>query len=101
MRERMLGVSLYQGFDEGGFSNTWRANDSNDGGRRFRRESIDERNMKAFLFDLNLSSETGQQRQIDKSIHRESEPLSFEVCRDVHMRMLWDFYLSDFSIASV
>ncbi len=50
----MLGITLDQGFDEGGFADAWRSNDSNDDGRRLFREAVDEGHMEALFFDLTL-----------------------------------------------
>ena len=72
----MLGVALDQGFDEGGFSNleaqsagrikythrdisyAWRANDDDDQRGWILGESIHQRSVKAFFFDLAIASVT-------------------------------------------
>lgn len=48
----MLGVALYEGFDEGGFADAWRAHDRHNDGWGFFREAVDERDMETLLFDL-------------------------------------------------
>ena len=52
----MFGIAPDEGFDKRGLADSWRANDGDDNWWRFFRQTIDERDMKTFLFDLDLSS---------------------------------------------
>lgn len=48
----MLRVPFDERFNEGGFSHTRRTDNSDNGGRWFGREAIDEGNMETLFFDL-------------------------------------------------
>lgn len=50
--EGLFGIAAYEGFNEGGFAYTGRANDADNDGRSFFGKSVDEGNMKTFFFDL-------------------------------------------------
>ena len=52
----MFGVASDEGFDKRGLADSWRPNDSDDNWWRLFRQTIDERDMKTFLFNLELSS---------------------------------------------
>jgi hypothetical protein len=52
VRECLLGVSLDEGFDEGGLANARWTDNSNNDWWRFFRQSIDQWNMEALFFDL-------------------------------------------------
>ena len=52
----MFGVASDEGFDKSSLADSWRANDGDNNWRRFFRQTIDERDMKTFLFKLDLSS---------------------------------------------
>lgn len=52
----MFGIASDEGFDKGGLADSWRTNNSDDNWRRLFRQPIDERDMKTFLLDLELSS---------------------------------------------
>ena len=49
----MFGVASDEGFDKRGLADSWRTNDGDDNWRRLFRQTIDERDMKTFLFNLN------------------------------------------------
>ena len=52
----MFGIASDEGFDKRGLADSRRANDGDDNWRRLFRQTIDERDMETFLFDLELSS---------------------------------------------
>ncbi len=52
----MFGVASDEGFDKGGLADSRRANDGDDNWGRLFRQTIDERDMKTFLFNLELQS---------------------------------------------
>lgn len=50
----MLGISFDQGFDECGLADARRSNDGDDDGGSFFGQAVDEGDMEAFFFDLDL-----------------------------------------------
>ena len=48
----MLCVAFYEGFDEGGFADTWRADNSDDLRGRVEGEAVNLGDVEAFLLDL-------------------------------------------------
>ena len=50
----MFGVASDEGFDKRGLADSRRANDGDDNWRRLFRQTIDERDMETFLFDLEI-----------------------------------------------
>ena len=85
----MLGISFDEGFDESGFAHTWRTNDCNDNGRRFGWEAVDERDMKALLFDLGYRSESADHSKGMDKVHHGSELPVFVIYQGWRMQMLW------------
>ena len=58
----MLGVALDERFDQSGFADPRWANDSNDKGRSFFREPVDEGNVETLFLDLYLNIRRGQEK---------------------------------------
>lgn len=50
----MLGITFDQGLDECGFADARRADNSDDDGRSFFGQAVNEGNMEALFFDLDL-----------------------------------------------
>jgi hypothetical protein len=48
----VLRVAFYKGFDKGGFADTWGPDNSDDDGRRFFGEAVNQGDVKALFFDL-------------------------------------------------
>lgn len=48
----MLGIALYQGFDKGGFPDTGRTNNSDNEGRGFFGEAVDERDVETLFANI-------------------------------------------------
>ena len=97
----MFGVASDEGFDKGGLADPRRTNDDDDNWRRLFRQAIDERDMKTFLSDLELSSMIRIQliRYVTSKIshkahlHRVSAQLVLPIDLDLHSQKLWDCVL--------
>lgn len=93
----MLRVAFDERFYEGGFSHTRRTDDSDDGGRWFGREAINEGNMQPLFFDLTVPSDGLRSIAMLVDVHRESAPPAFATYQGWRRQKPWGFCLCEFS----
>lgn len=91
----MFGVASDEGFDKRGLADSWRANDGDDNWWRLFRQTIDERDMKTFLFDLKISRLVRAAHTISRSktsheayLHHVIAQLVLPIDRGLHSQTL-------------
>ena len=85
----MFSVASDEGFDKRGLADSRRANDGDDDWGRVFRQAIDERDMKTFLFNLEIPNKIrAAHTDLTTHLHRVSEQLVLPIDRDLRSQKL-------------
>ena len=91
----MFGVASDEGFDKRGLADSWRPNDGDDNWWRLLRQTIDERDMETFLFNLEWCSliraahtTLGPEASHEAYLHHGSAQLVLPIDQDSHSQKL-------------